>query len=264
MYNNIPFSAATSLPQALQIMRAGSVQKILLSFGGAGNSGDWAHMGSQWSTFSTALVSLVKTYGLDGIDIDIEGGMPSAMDTLVKLANFSVSNGWTLTGAPCCGDNGNWATLLARTALPKKCAFDWLNLQTYGGGAAGTVRRGIVGVSYRVRFLLCPVRPSLRSIAMYAALSLSSLHRTRLLLSCCRPNYFLSFPSLHIRAALQYVSWQKSLANACPTSASVGFIVPGSEVQSTNTAAAESQVIASILNGGGSAMARGLFIWDYR
>ena len=108
---------------------------MLLSFGGAGDTSDFSNMAANWPTFSTALVALVKSLGLDGIDIDIEGGMGSNMDILVKLVNFTVAQGWILTGAPCCGDNPDWATLLKRTALPGKCAFNWLNLQTYGSGA---------------------------------------------------------------------------------------------------------------------------------
>lgn len=74
VYNNICFSAASALPEVMQILRAdnSSIQQVLVSIGGAGCENDFTQIGANWAQFQKDLPALVSTYGLDGFDIDIE------------------------------------------------------------------------------------------------------------------------------------------------------------------------------------------------
>ena len=133
IYNNIPFSAATTLPECITRMRAGGVKTILISLGGAGTGSDFDHVASNFDSWLAATEALFSTLGIDGIDIDIESGMSSRMPVLQKIANAAAARNWTLTGAPCCSGPADWVTLVSSTKTSAgRCAFSWLHVQVRG------------------------------------------------------------------------------------------------------------------------------------
>lgn len=130
IYNNIPFAAATTLPQVLAILRAGGVRTILISLGGAGTGSDFDHVAANYAVWEAATVALFASLGIDGIDIDIENGMAARLPTLQRIAETASARNWTLTGAPCCGGPADWVTLVKNTKRADgTCAFSWLHLQ---------------------------------------------------------------------------------------------------------------------------------------
>jgi hypothetical protein len=134
-YNNIEFSAATQLPQVMSILKASnsSVKSVLLSIGGSGNSADYTAIQSQWPAFNVSLVALMKKFGLNGIDLDLEDSVAPYNSALHSLAALAQEQKWLLSIPPI--DCNDWIHILNTTRRANgDFGVDFLNLQSYGDG----------------------------------------------------------------------------------------------------------------------------------
>jgi hypothetical protein len=144
VYNNVCFAAADALPDVLAALRGpgSSIQRVIVSIGGAGCSSDYDALGGAWPVYSKQLAAFIAHYGLDGIDLDLEDDLGPYMTVLQDLVTSAASANLTVTAAPA-GEDEGWLTLVKATAGARADGgpgMSWMHLQTYGGAGDWVTR----------------------------------------------------------------------------------------------------------------------------
>lgn len=108
----------------------------------AGCTSDFDAIGSSWATFSKAFPALLQEFDIDGFDVDLEDELSPYMGTLVKLVELGVKHNMSITATPV-GDPADdyvaWLTNTSTLRPGKLPGVEWLNVQTYYGGAGDQI-----------------------------------------------------------------------------------------------------------------------------
>jgi len=105
----------------------GRGRRVLVSIGG--QNGNWPS-GLSTAAVLAGLTSFLTAYGLDGLDIDLEGGSVGASSSLVPVVKALVSRGYTVTAAP----EAAQGPLVAYCKSPLLSHLSWVHPQFYNNG----------------------------------------------------------------------------------------------------------------------------------
>jgi chitinase len=110
-------------------------KKVILSVGGEKGSVTVADAGSA-SQFASSMVALIREYGFDGVDIDLENGLnPTFMAQALRSIRSSIGSGLIITMAPQTIDMQNPAGSYFKLALDIKDILTVVHTQYYNSGA---------------------------------------------------------------------------------------------------------------------------------
>jgi chitinase len=109
-------------------------QKVILSVGGANGTISVSDAASA-ATFASSVYSLIKQYGFDGVDIDLENGVnPAYMASALKQLASDVGSSLIITLAPQTVDTQSTGSDYLALALDIKSILTMINTQYYNSG----------------------------------------------------------------------------------------------------------------------------------
>ena len=109
-------------------------QKVILSVGGQ-NGTISVDDATSAATFASSVYSLIKQYGFDGVDIDLENGVnPSYMATALEQLETDVGSSLIITLAPQTVDTQSTGNDYFALALDIKSILTMINTQYYNSG----------------------------------------------------------------------------------------------------------------------------------
>jgi chitinase len=109
-------------------------QKVILSVGGADGTVSVADAASA-SAFASSADSLIKQYGFDGVDIDLENGVnPTFMASALEQLESDVGSSLIITLAPQTVDTQSTGNDYFALALDIKSILTMINTQYYNSG----------------------------------------------------------------------------------------------------------------------------------
>ncbi len=110
-------------------------QKVILSVGGQ-NGAIVVDDAASAASFASSLYSLVKQYGFDGVDIDLENGVdPAAMASALEQLQSDVGASLIITLAPQTVDTQSTGDDYFELALDIKSILTMINTQYYNSGS---------------------------------------------------------------------------------------------------------------------------------
>jgi hypothetical protein len=137
VFNNVCFNE-TELKPIIDALRSptSSVERVLISIGGADCESDFDALAANWSTLSPQLLAVAHTLGVDGFDIDLEVDPILYIDVLDKIVSLAVRANLLVTAVPADSDDA-FLILVRNHATERQpgntSGVSWLLLQTYGG-----------------------------------------------------------------------------------------------------------------------------------
>jgi hypothetical protein len=143
VFNNVCWNMSDLHP-IIDALRAptSSIERVLLSIGGAGCQSDFSSLSTDWPTFGPQLLTLAHDLGIDGFDIDIEVAATPYLPILDNIVSLAVANDLLVTAVPADADAA-FLTLVKNHATERmpgnSSGVSWLLLQTYGGGGGDWV-----------------------------------------------------------------------------------------------------------------------------
>jgi chitinase len=109
-------------------------QKVILSVGGANGTISVSDATSA-ANFASSVYSLIKQYGFDGVDIDLENGVnPSFMASALEQLEGDVGSSLIITLAPQTVDTQSTGSDYLALALDIKSILTMINTQYYNSG----------------------------------------------------------------------------------------------------------------------------------
>jgi chitinase len=109
-------------------------QKVILSVGGANGTISVSDATSA-SNFASSVYSLIKQYGFDGVDIDLENGVnPTYMSSALEQLSSDVGSSLIITLAPQTVDTQSSGSDYLALALDIKSILTMINTQYYNSG----------------------------------------------------------------------------------------------------------------------------------
>jgi chitinase len=109
-------------------------QKVILSVGGANGTISVADAASA-SAFASSVDSLIRQYGFDGVDIDLENGVnPTFMASALEQLESDVGSSLIITLAPQTVDTQSTGNDYFQLALDIKSILTMINTQYYNSG----------------------------------------------------------------------------------------------------------------------------------
>jgi len=109
-------------------------QKVILSVGGADGTVSVSDAASA-AAFASSVYSLIKQYGFDGVDIDLENGVnPASMASALEQLESDVGSSLIITLAPQTVDTQSTGSDYLALALDIKSILTMINTQYYNSG----------------------------------------------------------------------------------------------------------------------------------
>jgi chitinase len=109
-------------------------QKVILSVGGA-NGAISVNDAASASAFASSVDSLIRQYGFDGVDIDLENGVnPASMASALEQLESDVGSSLIITLAPQTVDTQSTGNDYFQLALDIKSILTMINTQYYNSG----------------------------------------------------------------------------------------------------------------------------------
>ena len=109
-------------------------QKVILSVGGANGTISVSDATSA-ATFASSVDSLIKQYGFDGVDIDLENGVnPTYMSSALEQLEGDIGSSLIITLAPQTVDTQSSGSDYLALALDIKSILTMINTQYYNSG----------------------------------------------------------------------------------------------------------------------------------
>jgi chitinase len=110
-------------------------QKVILSVGGANGTISVTDATSA-ASFASSVYSLIKEYGFDGVDIDLENGVnPASMASALEQLESDVGSSLIITLAPQTVDTQSAGDDYFQLALDIKSILTMINTQYYNSGS---------------------------------------------------------------------------------------------------------------------------------
>jgi chitinase len=110
-------------------------QKVILSVGGANGTVSVSDAASA-SNFASSVYALIKQYGFDGVDVDLENGVnPTYMASALQQLEGDVGSSLIITLAPQTVDTQSTGNDYFQLALDIKSILTMINTQYYNSGS---------------------------------------------------------------------------------------------------------------------------------